>query len=156
VYNTIPKSKVWLIINYVINVVGTTLLGFYIFRRERICDGYIQRYRLGTCMVMQSKAWMTTFLFKEFLSFFKRFISSRISITNRHPFILDGHGSHVTLEAIEQAQKFGLDMITIPSHASHALQTLDVACFKPFKIAFKKERNIAMVRGNYTELDKIA
>ncbi len=26
--------------------------------------------------------------------------------------ILDGHGSHVTLKATEQAQDFGLDMIT--------------------------------------------
>jgi len=31
-------------------------------------------------------------------------------------------------------------MITLPLHTSHALQPLDVACFKPFKIAFKKEK----------------
>jgi dissimilatory sulfite reductase (desulfoviridin) alpha/beta subunit len=72
-------------------------------------------------MAMQSKAWMTTFLLKEFLSFFKRFITNGISITNRHPLILDGHGSHVTLEAIEQVQEFGLDMITLPLHTSHEL-----------------------------------
>ncbi len=53
-------------------------------------------------MAMQSKAWMTTFLFKEFLSFFKRCIPSEISITNKHLLILDGHGFHVTLETIEQ------------------------------------------------------
>jgi hypothetical protein len=72
-------------------------------------------------MVMQSKAWITTFLSKKFLSFFKRFILNGIFITNRHLLILDGHGSHVTLETIEQAQEFGLDMITLPFHTSHAL-----------------------------------
>jgi hypothetical protein len=41
VYIIIPKSEEWLIINYVVNVVKTTLLGFYIFRRERIHDDYI-------------------------------------------------------------------------------------------------------------------
>jgi hypothetical protein len=107
-------------------------------------------------MAMQSKAWMTTFLFKEFLSFFKRSILSGISITNRCRLILDGHGSHVTLEAIECAQEFGLDMITILLHTSHALQFLDVACFKPFKIAFRKEKDITMVRRNYTKPNKIA
>jgi hypothetical protein len=106
-------------------------------------------------MAMQSKAWMTTFFFKEFMSFFKRSIPSKISITNRHMLILDGHGSHVTLEAIEQAQEFGLDMITLPSHTSHALQPLDVVCFKPFKIAFRKEIYITMVRRNYTKPNKI-
>jgi hypothetical protein len=38
-----------------------------------------------------------------------------------HFLIIDGHGSHVTLEAIEQAYEVGLDMITFPSHTSHAL-----------------------------------
>jgi len=33
----------------------------------------------------------------------KRSIPNGISLTNRHMFILDGHASHVTLEAIEQA-----------------------------------------------------
>jgi hypothetical protein len=72
-------------------------------------------------MAMQSKAWITIFFFKEFLSFFKRFILSGISPTNKHLFILDGHGSHVTLEAIEQVKKFGLDMIILSSHTSRAL-----------------------------------
>jgi hypothetical protein len=31
-------------------------------------------------------------------------------------------------------------MITLPTHTSHALQPLDVSCFKPFKIALKKLR----------------
>jgi hypothetical protein len=47
-------------------------------------------------------------------------------------------------------------MITLPSQKSHALQPLDVACFKPFKIVFRKEKNTTMVRRNYTKLDKIA
>jgi hypothetical protein len=31
-------------------------------------------------------------------------------------------------------------MFTLPSHTSHALQPLNLTCFKPFKIAFKKIR----------------
>jgi hypothetical protein len=71
-------------------------------------------------MAMQSKGWMTTFHFKEFLFFFKRYIPSGISLTNRHLLILDGHGSHVTFAAIEQAKGFGLDMIIILSHTFHS------------------------------------
>jgi hypothetical protein len=98
---------------------------------------------------------MTTFILKYFLSFFKRSIPSDIFLTNKHLFIFDDHGSHVTLEAIEQAQAFGLDMVTLPSHTSHALQPLDVTCFKPFKIAFRKEKNTTMVNRNYIDLDNI-
>jgi hypothetical protein len=96
------------------------------------------------------------FMIKDFLSFFKRSIPSGISPSNHHLLILDGHGSHVNLEAIEQAQQFGLDMIALPSHTSHVLQPLDVNCFKPFKTTFKKEKDNSMVSNNYKELNKIA
>ncbi len=45
-------------------------------------------------------------------------VLSGISLSNKHLLILDGHGSHVTLETIEQAQAFWLDMIILPSHTS--------------------------------------
>jgi hypothetical protein len=62
--------------------------------------------------------------------------------------ILDEHDNNVTLEAIEQAKDIGLNMTTLPSHTSHALQPLNVSYFKPFKIAFKKDRDVAMSRNN--------
>jgi hypothetical protein len=40
-------------------------------------------------------------LFKKFLSFFKRLVPSGIFLTNHHLLLLDGHGSHITLQAIE-------------------------------------------------------
>ncbi len=123
----------------IVNAIRTSLLGFYIFRGKRIRDDYIQHCKPRTYMAMQSKAWMTTTLFKKFLSFFKRSIGSGISLTDRNLFILDGHGSHDTFKAIEWIKEFGLDMITLPSHTSHALQLLGVSCSKPFKITFKRE-----------------
>jgi hypothetical protein len=107
-------------------------------------------------MFMQLKTWMTTFIyFFLFFIFFKRSIPSGISLTNRHLLILDGHGSHVTLEAIEQVKFFGLDMVILPLHTSWTLQPLGVACFKPLKTIFRKEINITMVRRNDTKPYKI-
>jgi hypothetical protein len=40
-YNTIPKSKEWLIVNCVVNATRTSLSWFYIFRGKRIHDDYI-------------------------------------------------------------------------------------------------------------------
>jgi hypothetical protein len=106
-------------------------------------------------MAMQKKTWMTSFLFKEFLSFSKRFIPRGFSLTNRHLLILDEHSNHVTLEAIKQAHEFGLNMVTLPTHTSHALQPFDASCFKPLKTTFRKEKDVAMLKSNYMELDKI-
>ncbi len=76
-------------------------------------NDYIKLCKRESWMDMPSKAWMANFMFKELLSFFKRLVPSGFSLINRHLHILDGHGYHVTLEAIEEAQTFGLDMITL-------------------------------------------
>jgi hypothetical protein len=70
-------------------------------------------------------------------------------------FIFNGYGAHVTFEVIDQAQTFTLDMGILPSHTSHALQPLYLACFKPFKTAFIKERYTTIINRNYIEPDKI-
>jgi hypothetical protein len=74
---------------------------------------------------------------KNLSSFFKDYVLSGISQTNPHLLVLNNHKSHVTPKALKQAMAFGLNMITLPLHTSHALQPLDVSCFKPFKIAFQ-------------------
>jgi hypothetical protein len=64
---------------------------------------------------------------RSLMSLFKNLILGGISQFNRHLLILDGHGSHVTLKAIGQAQAFGLHMTTLHFYTSHALQLLDMS-----------------------------
>ena len=49
-------------------------------------------------------------------------------------------------------------MLSLPSHTSHALQPLDVACFKPFKAAFRAYRDKYMMdnHGGKVEKDTLA
>jgi len=54
---------------------------------------------------------MIFYLFKKFLSFFKRSILNGIFQFNQHLLILDGDGCFATIEAIKHAQPFGLYMI---------------------------------------------
>jgi hypothetical protein len=103
---------------------------------------------------MQKKAWMTSTLFKRIIFISKRLAQGGTSHFNFHLLILNGHGSHVLLEVIKDAQKIGLGMLTLPPHFSHFI-ILDVSCFKPFKIAFKKEKRGAMVKNNYLKPNKI-
>jgi hypothetical protein len=68
---------------------------------------------------------------------------------------MDGHGSHVTLKAIKQIQEFGLNMITLFFHTSHALQPLNVSRFKPFKSTFFYKQNASMARSKLMNLTKL-
>ncbi len=117
--------------NYVMNVTNGIMLGFYIFKGEKLKNDYIKFYKTNTCVAHNTKrTWMTCFMFKVFFFFFKWSILSGIFKTNRHLLIINEHGSHITLKSLKQTQAFGLNMITLPSHTSRALQPLDVACFK--------------------------
>jgi len=55
---------------------------------------------------------------------------------------LNGDNFHVTLKVLHKARNVVLDLITLSSHMSHALQPFDVACFKPFKITFKAYKDV--------------
>ena len=52
--------------------------------------------------------------------------------------MLDGHGSHITIDVIEYARSEEIHLLCLPSHTSHILQPLDVGVFKSFKSFFSK------------------
>ncbi|SOV06528.1 uncharacterized protein UDID_17501 [Ustilago sp. UG-2017a] len=53
--------------------------------------------------------------------------------------ILDGHGSHITAEFIQQAWDSCIVCLCLHPHATHFLQPLDVMIFGPLQQAFTKE-----------------
>jgi hypothetical protein len=67
-----------------------------------------------------------------------------ISREHCHLLILDDHGSLVRLEVARTAMEVGVDLLSLPSHISHALQPLDVVVFKPFKQNFRNYCNFWM------------
>jgi hypothetical protein len=121
--------------------------GFHpVFSNDTTCHSRVSFYpphptsdcEASATVAMQTKAWMTGFLFSSWIAHFVKALQScgGISPTNRHLLILDGHNSHVTLDVVYKAKANGLDLLTLPSHTSHRLQPLDCSVFRPFKCAF--------------------
>ena len=156
VYAQIPNEREWLNILTSINVAGHSIPHFYIFKGKRRLRDYIHLCEAGSIMAMQEKEYMTSYLFSRWMDHFIEQLEAigNLSPSNRHLVILDGHKSHVSLEVIQKAKHHGVDMISLPSHTSHALQPLDVACFKPFKTALKAYRNKWMVQNSGGKVEK--
>jgi hypothetical protein len=53
--------------------------------------------------------------------------------------ILDGHGSHVTMDFISFCNANKILLMVFLPHATHSLQPLDVVMFAPFSSAYSKE-----------------
>jgi hypothetical protein len=136
VHSIIPKEQEWLSVLVCVNAAGYHIPSFYIFRGKSFQRDYIKQCEDNASMAMQEKAWMNGHLFKSWIWHFVknvRVCGLEIFPLCCHLLILDGHGSHVTIDVVKIAHNVGLDLLILPSHTSHAMQPLDIACFKPFK-----------------------
>ena len=50
--------------------------------------------------------------------------------------ILDGHGSHLTMEFIKYCDRHRILLMVLPPHSTHTLQPLDVVLFKPLSQSY--------------------
>ena len=151
-----PDQREYLSVLSCINVGGGHIPNFYILKGIYFREVYIANCEDGAIMGMQANAWMTRWLFESWISHFIECLKRGpgIDLQSRHVLILDGHNSHVTLEVVRISMESGLDIVSLPSHTSHALQPLDVSCFKPFKIAFRKIRDRWLLRSKTKAVDK--
>jgi hypothetical protein len=61
--------------------------------------------------------------------------------------ILDGHGSHVTMDFLDYCDKNKIIPAILPPHSTHTLQPLDVVMFKPLSTAYSKELTTYLHNG---------
>ncbi len=68
--------------------------------------------------------------------------------------IVDGHGSHCTLEVITFCEEHGILLFPLPPHLTHLLQPLDVSVFQPLK-HFQSKAVDKLVRDDAISLSKL-
>jgi hypothetical protein len=61
--------------------------------------------------------------------------------------ILDGHGSHVTMDFLNYCDKNKIIPAIFPPHSTHTLQPLDVVMFKPLSTAYSEELTTYLHNG---------
>ena len=61
--------------------------------------------------------------------------------------IVDGHGSHVTMDFINYCDENKILLAILPPHSTHTLQPLDVVMFKPLSTAYSKELTTHLHNG---------
>ena len=118
------------------NAVGSYIPPMFIFPRKRFIETLMNRAAPGCVGAISDSGWTNDQLFIDWLKHFIKY--SQASKANRCLLIVDGHGSHKTLDAINMCRENGVDMISLPPHCTHMLQPLDRSYFKPLKAAYNK------------------
>ncbi len=69
--------------------------------------------------------------------------------------IVDGHGSHITTDAIAYCIQRKIILLCLPPHTTHLLQPLDVDVFAPLATAYKaRVQQATRLEGEYS-IDKV-
>ena len=114
---------------------GQVLPPFMVYPRKRPVPEKLKEGAYpNTVFCVSESGWITKDLFFEWFKMF----TQRIPPARPVLLVLDGHGSHITIEVIEYARSNNIHMLCLPSHTSHILQPLDVGVFKSFKSFFSK------------------
>ncbi len=123
---------------------------FHMQKFQQFCSSYVVNIWSFVCKVFFFIFVLGLFLYEVYevvlLSFDRLFVSNFFclfkeskKIISYAPLFYSFQNPIVHWVALPSVK---LDLITLPSHTSQALQPLDVACFKPFKTAFKVHRDV--------------
>jgi len=120
-----------------VSAIGSYVPPMFIFPRSRMSDRLLVNGPIGAVGFAQPSGWMDSNLFVRWLEHFIKF--AKPSCDQPVLLLLDGHGSHKTLEAIEAARRHGVILLCFPPHCTHKMQPLDVTFFGPLKRFYKEE-----------------
>lgn len=119
---------------YIVNAMGHALPPVMIFPRVHFKQHMIAGAPTGTLGLANPSGWMNSELFVRTMEHFIKHTQS--SKENPSLLIMDNYEAHICLDAITLAKENGVTILTVPPHSTGKLQPLDVAIFRPFKIAY--------------------
>lgn len=134
---------------------GYTLPPMIVYpRKKQIPENFKDGAMPNTLFAISPSGWMNSDLFVEWF----KFLMNNIPPSRPILLILDGHGSHISIEVIELARANNIHLLCLPAHTTHLLQPLDVGVFKSFKTYFSKACGKYLVAhpGRVVTNDKLA
>jgi DDE superfamily endonuclease len=123
-----------------INALGWAIPPFIIFAAKNHDSVWYEGSDLppGLAISVSDNGWTTDIVSFDWLVHFDKHTQTRTKGVYRL-LILDGHGSHETVEFQLFCENNKIITLCMPPHSSHLLQPLDVGCFAPLKKAYGQQ-----------------
>lgn len=120
------------------NAAGNLMPSMVVYSYQRVPE-VISKFFPKTWAIGRSEnGWMTSETFYEYIAniFHPWLLKNNIKL----PVILfvDGHSSHGTLHLSEFCQKNQIVLIALYPNSTHLTQPMDVSCFRPLKVGWRK------------------
>ncbi|CAG4979857.1 unnamed protein product [Colias eurytheme] len=111
-----------------VNAVGRAIPPMILFKGQRKRPDLKKNVPNGTLVKMAPKGSMTSDLFVKFIKHLAKF-----KIVGKCLLIFDGVKCHLSIEALDEAEKNDIVLYCLPSNTTHELQPLDKSVNKSFE-----------------------
>jgi DDE superfamily endonuclease/Tc5 transposase-like DNA-binding protein len=148
-----PGNRQWVTAIETIGVSGRILPSFLIFKGKLRQHSWYTDIPKEWTIEVSDKGWTNDELGYIWLTtVFDRYTKS-CKVGSYRLLILDGHGSHVTLQFDQYCKDNLIIVLCMPPHSSHLLQPLDVGCFAPLK-KYYGQGVLNIIRTGINHIDK--
>ncbi|XP_039966076.1 uncharacterized protein LOC120778353 [Bactrocera tryoni] len=110
---------------------GQSIPPFFLFPRVNMKEIFMTHASHGAVGVANGSGYMNSDVFPQFMRHFIKHTGANADSATM--LLLDNHGSHLSIEAIDLALDHGITLLSFPPKCTHKMQPLDVAVFAPFK-----------------------
>jgi hypothetical protein len=147
------NEKIHYTVHNCCNASGYFMPPFIVYKSEgRLYDKWMKGGPKNAVYTTSSSGWMEK---QQFFQWLERVFVPEIQKLpgNKHILLLDGHGSHITLQAVEICLLRNIVLICLPAHSSH-MQPLDVGVYCHVKKVWRKILSTYYESSGYRNLDK--
>ncbi len=137
VYRISNPDKTQLTVMCGFNAMGEYPSPLIIFPGQRLRDLSLGDFADALYGVSET-GWMTSELFLSYLQHLSAFASAK-QIARPIVVYVDGHSTHITLQAAEYCSSQQIILYCLPAHSTHILQPCDVSFFGPMKSTWNSE-----------------
>jgi hypothetical protein len=142
-YIQTPENREWVSVIEGINALGHFIRPLVMFKGKDVQTSWFTAEHIPDWLITTtSKGWTSNdiglrWLKEVFLPETARILQN--GRTAHRLLLLDGHGSHATVEFMWICKQNQVDILYLPAHSSHVLQPLDLGTFSPLKSPYRKE-----------------
>lgn len=154
-YIQTPENHEWVSILEYISASGRFIRPLVLFKDKEIQTSWFTDKDIPDWLVATTaKGWTTNEVAKRWVKeiFIPETASNAKSYTRL--LILDGYGSHTTVDFMWECYQNNIELLFLPAHSSHILQPLDLGTFAPLKSQYRQDIADLAYLDNTTTIKK--
>jgi hypothetical protein len=134
-----PENREWVSIIECVSAIGRKLRCAVIFKGQSLQTTWFPAKSVPSWLYTTSEnGWTSNAIGLEWLQ--RIFLPETAPADGQYRFlILDGHGSHISLDFLLLCKQHKVYLLYLPAHSSHVLQPLDLAPFSVVKSSYRRQ-----------------